>query len=131
MIILDTHAIIWDALKPEMLSARAKTEITKANKKDGIIFCEISMIEIALMFESKMLSINIEYEQFIDLILKSNKYELCGLTADIAMRAASLPFKPGLDIADRIIAATAIVKKAKLVTADAYLSEANYISTIW
>ena len=38
MIVADTHVIIWDALKPERLSLRARKTITDANNGNGIIF---------------------------------------------------------------------------------------------
>ncbi len=38
MIVLDTHAIIWDALSPDRLSEKAKEAISGANEADGIIF---------------------------------------------------------------------------------------------
>ncbi len=47
MIIADTHIIIWAALKPELLSKKAKEALRTANKTDGILFCEISLWEIA------------------------------------------------------------------------------------
>jgi PIN domain nuclease of toxin-antitoxin system len=37
MIVADTHVIVWDALKPEMLFPKAKKVIREANKLDGII----------------------------------------------------------------------------------------------
>ncbi len=49
MIVVDTHIIIWDALKPESLSQKAKNTIDEANKKDGIIICEVSLWEIAML----------------------------------------------------------------------------------
>jgi len=51
MIVVDTHIILWDALKPEMLSQRAKKAISLANKEDGILFCEISLWEIAMLIK--------------------------------------------------------------------------------
>jgi len=41
MIVVDTHIIIWNALKPEMLSEKAEKAISAANNSDGInIFVE-------------------------------------------------------------------------------------------
>ena len=49
MIIADTHIILWDALKPELLSKKAKDALNNANESDGIVFCEISLWEIAML----------------------------------------------------------------------------------
>ena len=65
MIVVDTHIIIWNALKPEMLSEKAEKAISAANNSDGIIFCEISLWEIAMLMHKGRLSIDIEYLEFI------------------------------------------------------------------
>lgn len=49
MIVLDTHIIVWDALNPVKLSEKAKEAIYRANEEDGIIFCDISLWEIAML----------------------------------------------------------------------------------
>jgi PIN domain nuclease of toxin-antitoxin system len=84
MIVVDTHIIIWNALKPEMLSGKAEKAISAANNSDGIIFCEISLWEIAMLMQKERLSIDIEYTEFIQLILESNKYVFRGITPEIA-----------------------------------------------
>ena len=38
VIVVDTHIIIWNALKPDKLSQKAKKAIEKANNSDGIFF---------------------------------------------------------------------------------------------
>lgn len=43
MITVDTHVIICDALKPDLLSKKATNAIRDANQTDGIIFCDISL----------------------------------------------------------------------------------------
>jgi len=131
MIVVDTHIIIWDALKPEMLSGKAENAISAANNSDGIIFCEISMWEIAMLMHKKRISIDIEYVEFIKLILESNKYVLRGITPEIAWLSTDLFSDNNKDPADRIIAATSIIENANLVTADKELRQSKKISTIW
>ena len=59
MIIVDTHVIIWDALKPGLLSKKAKEAIAQANEEDGIIFCEISLWEIAMLVQKGRIRIEV------------------------------------------------------------------------
>ncbi len=131
MIVLDTHIIIWNALKAEMLSGKAKKAILAANDSDGIIFCEISLWEIAMLMHKKRLRIDIEYIEFINLILESNKYIFRGITPEIARLSTNLFSGNHKDPADRIIAATSIIEKAKLVTADKKLRRSKKVVTIW
>ena len=131
MIVVDTHIIIWNALKPEMLSGKAEKAIAAANNSDGIIFCEISLWEIAMLMHKKRLSIDIEYTEFIQLILESNKYVFRGITPEIAWLSTGLFSDNNKDPADRIIAATSIIENANLVTADNQLRQSKKVATIW
>ena len=131
MIVADTHIIIWNALKPEMLSRKAEKAISAANKSDGIIFCDISLWEIAMLMHKGRLSIDVEYLEFIKLILESNNYVYRGITPEIARLSANLFSDNNKDPADRIIAATSIIENAKLVTADKKLRQSGKVTTIW
>ena len=131
MIVVDTHIIIWNALKPEMLSKKAEKAISAANNSDGIIFCEISLWEIAMLMHKGRLSIDIEYLEFIKLILESNEYVFLGITPEIAELSTDLFSDNNKDPADRIIAATLIIENAKLVTADKKLRQSKKVATIW
>lgn len=131
MIVVDTHIIIWNALKPDMLSEKAAKAISAANNSGGIIFCEISLWEIAMLMHKGRLSIDIGYTQFIQLILESNKYVFRGITPEIAWLSADLLPDNNKDPADRIIAATSIIENANLVSADNELRKSKKVSTIW
>jgi len=131
VIIADTHVIIWDALKPGLLSKKAKKTIVQANEEDGIIFCEISLWEIAMLVQKGRISIEVPYQDFIKLVLSSNKYLFQGITPEVAELSTQLPEDINKDPADRIIAATSIVMKKPLVTADNNLIQADSITTIW
>ena len=65
MIIADTHIIIWDALKPDLLSKKAKEALRIANETVGILFCEISLWEIAMLIQKKRIKIDVSYVEFI------------------------------------------------------------------
>ena len=131
MIVVDTHIIIWNALKPEMLSGKAEKAISAANNSDGIIFCEISLWEIAMLMNKGRLIIDIEYIEFIKLILESNKYVLRGISPEIAWLSTDLFSDNNRDPADRIIAATSIIENANLITADKELRQSKEVATIW
>ena len=131
MIVVDTHIIIWNALKPEMLSQKAEEAISAANNSDGIIFCEISLWEIAMLMHKGRLNIDVEYLEFIKLILESNEYVFLGITPEIAKLSTDLFSENNKDPADRIIAATSIIENAKLITADKKLRQSKKVATIW
>lgn len=131
MIVVDTHIIIWDALTPDRLSKKAKKAIDKANEKDGILFCEISLWEIAMLIAEGRLKIDISYQDFIKLVFASNNFQYQGITPEIAEKSTILPDEINKDPVDRIISATAMIEKASLVTADKNLIKAKCLKTIW
>ena len=131
MITADTHIIIWNALKPELLSKKAKKSLQEANKKDGIIFCEISLWEIAMFMKKKRIQIDVSYSEFIDLIIQSNNYVLKGLTPEIAELSTNFPNELNQDPADGIICATATINNSALITADKNIRKSKLIKTIW
>ena len=131
MIVADTHVIIWDALKPELLSAKAKKAIREANQQDGIIFCEISLWEIAMLMGKDRFSVDVGYQEFIRLVSNSNRYVFKGIAPEIAELSTQLLSDTNKDPADRIISATAVIENAKLVTSDKALRRSKEISTIW
>ena len=118
MIVADTHIIIWDALKPEKLSKKAKAAIRDANESDGIIFCDISLWEIAMLISRNRIKVDTSYMEFINLLLNSNKYILQKIDPDIADLSIKIFKNTENEPADKLIASTAVIKKAKLVTAD-------------
>lgn len=131
MIVVDTHIIIWDALKPDQLSKKAKKAIDKANESDGILFCEISLWEIAMLISKSKLTVETSYQEFIKLVFASNSYHFQGITPEIADMSSTLPDEVNKDPADRIISATSIIHKIPLITADKNLLNATCIETIW
>lgn len=131
MIVLDTHVIIWDALQPERLSKSAQQAITQANQAEGILVCNISLWEIAMLMHKGRFKVNTDYHTFINLVLQANRYFIQPITPKIAELSTKLPEDIGRDPADRLIVATTIIKNATLVTADWDLRQARNISTLW
>ncbi len=131
MITVDTHIIIWNALKPSLISRNAKKAIEKANETDGILFCEISLWEIAMLMKKKRFVIEISYLEFIKLLKSANNYIFKELTPEIAGLSVDLPAEINQDPADRIICATAILNNTQLITADKNLRKAKSLKTLW
>ena len=127
----DTHIIIWRALNPGLISNRAGQCLDEAEESDGVIMCDITLWEIAMLMEKERLKIDISYLEFIDLVLESGNYSVQPITPDIADKSTRLQQEINADPADRLIAATSIILKAPLVTADKNLLGSEMIETIW
>jgi PIN domain nuclease of toxin-antitoxin system len=131
MITVDTHIIIWDALKPELISEGARHELNQANQTDGIIFCDISLWEIAMLVKKGRLEIEIPYLDFINLVKASNNFIFQSITPEIAELSTNLLSDINSDPANRIIAATSLISNTPLITADKNLLQAKSLNTIW
>lgn len=131
MIFLDTHAIIWRAVAPEKLSLTVRHVLDQEEGQRPLRICEISLFEIAMLMKRGRLNTNMDYPEFMDLILAANDYVLTGINPEIAGLAVNFPDKVNKDPADRIILATAVHFKARLVTADANLRKADVVTTVW
>ena len=131
MIVADPHIVIWDALEPDKISAKAKTAFRKANKKDGIIISDISLWEIAMLINKNRLKIDADYETFIDCVLSSNNYIVQSITPEIANLSTQCIKMQNHNPADRIIAATTVFCNASLITADKKLLAEKSLRTIW
>lgn len=84
--------------------------IDKANETDGIIFCEISLWEIAMLIKMKRMVIDISYLEFIKLVRTSNNNIFKELLPEIAELSVDLPPEINQDTTDRIICTTSILK---------------------
>ncbi|OQY03086.1 MAG: twitching motility protein PilT [Bacteroidetes bacterium 4572_117] len=131
MIIIDTHIIVWSALKPDNLSKNAINAIKKSNETDGIIVSNISLWEIAMLINKNRLEINVSYLKFIELVKSANNYTYQCINPQIADMSVNFSPEINADPADRIICATSIYKNIPLVTADKNLLKSTLVKTIW
>lgn len=129
MIILDTCALIFDALSPEKLTIKAKKIINYSSKQAQLFCCDISLWEIVMLIEKKRIDPGIETESFLQLILDARDIQVLPITIEIA--AASSHYTNHFDPADRIIAATTFYHKASLITSDKKLSKLSSLNIIW
>ena len=131
MITADTHIIIWDALQPGLLSRKAKFELEQANRQDGIIFCDISLWEIAMLIKRKRLKIDTAFTELMRLLMEAFPFRIIPISPEIADLSVRLGDTINLDPADRLICATSIIEGAPLVTADRNLRNSDLVHTIW
>jgi PIN domain nuclease of toxin-antitoxin system len=130
LIVLDTHALIYDALTPARLSARARKAIALAFTEREIACSDISLWEIAMLIARNRLDPVIDARQFLDDMIAARHVRVLPITAAIAVLSQSDMFAHG-DPADRLIAATARLNRAPLITSDAKLRKLKDVATIW
>ena len=128
---LDTCAIVWDALEPNKLSDKAKNAINKADEFNALIISDISIWEISMLIKRNRLSIESSASHFINLYLQTRNVAVVQISPEIAELSVKFDESINKDPADRIISATSIIQNARLVTADKNLIASEIIETVW
>ncbi len=131
MITMDTCAIVWDALEPGKLSAKAKKAIKKADDNNELLMCDISIWEISMLVKRKRIVVDETSANLVKLILSSRNYTVVNISPEIAELSVNLGDDINGDPADRLISATSILKQAPVVTADKNLHDAAILETVW
>ena len=129
MIFLDTHVLIWMASDPKRLSKKAREAIREAREKTGVGIAAITLWELAWLAENDRIQVTGSVESFVRETAARLMVE--PITPEIAAFAVQLPSSFPKDPADRLIAATAMVEGAPLVTADERIRQAKVVRTIW
>ena len=129
MIVLDTCAIIWDALDQNKLTPKARKAIKQTESE--LIICDISIWEISMLIKRNRIEINNTASEFINLLLQSRNFHVQGITPEIAELSVNFGQEINNDPADRLIAATSILRNAPIITADQNIRDATILETIW
>ncbi|AUX39540.1 uncharacterized protein SOCE26_009330 [Sorangium cellulosum] len=116
MILLDTCAILYDALTPDRLSIAARDAIERADASGALACCDISLWEIAMLVDRGRIDPGTDVASFLDLVLTARSIQVLPITPAIAVLSVSLGLHG--DPADRLIAATAVHHGATLLTSD-------------
>jgi len=130
VLLLDTHALVFDALSPARLGRRARQAINAASASGDLGCSDISLWEIAMLVARRRLDPGTSAEEFMRVALAARRIHVMPITVEIAVLSQSdaIPHK---DPADRIIAATALYHRANLATGDAQLQRVEGIKTVW
>lgn len=131
MIVLDTHVLVWWVSSPARLSARARRAVAAALRQGPVFASAISLLEIATALRRGRLALGLAPELWLADLQQLPELRFEPVSAAIAQAAGSFPDSMPGDPADRIIAATAIALRAKLVTADQRLRGTTQLQAIW
>jgi len=134
VIFLDTHVLIWTASDPKRLSKKAREAIRRerekeAREKTGVGIAAITLWELAWLAENGRLQVTGSIESFVR--ETAARVVVQPITPEFAAIAVQLPSSFPKDPADRLIAATAMVEGAQLVTADERIRQSKIVETIW
>ena len=128
--ILDTHALVHDALNPGELSATAAQAIEEGDAKGNLAISDITLWEIGMLIATRRLQVDSELLPFLKALLLARSVRVLPITPEISSISQTPEWKHG-DPADRIIAATAVHHRATLLTKDPAIRSFAEVKAIW
>lgn len=131
MIVLDTHAWLWLGLEPRRLSSTATSAIRRAANAGGLAIASITLWEVAMMIAGGRVVPQGTPEAWLAALVERSGVTIKEITPAVAALATHLPGDFPGDPADRLIAATARVEGAPLVSRDQRMRASRMVETIW
>jgi PIN domain nuclease of toxin-antitoxin system len=131
MIVLDTHVLVWWADAGSKLSKKAQQATRAKARRRELVASAISVFEIVTLERRGRLAFRIPVGEWLADLRKLPELTIHPVTDEVAERAGGFgDVFPG-DPADRIIAATALVLGAPLITHDTKLFNLPNLPTVW
>lgn len=132
MIALDTHVLVWWVNEDKRkFTRKARQALEQHGKRNELLVSSISFFEIVTLERRGRLRFNIPVTQWLGNVRQLPEYRFEAITDDITVRAAQFGDSFSGDPADRLIAATALLRAVPLVTYDEKLREVEHLPTIW
>ncbi|MBL1208234.1 type II toxin-antitoxin system VapC family toxin [Geminocystis sp. GBBB08] len=128
-IVLDTCALIWWSLDPDMLSPSARNLCDVMEKNKNGLVASISLWEIALKVKKGKLDLGIDINTYINILDRSDVIKIISVDVDLWLDSINLDWKHR-DPADRVIVALANNYQAQLITKDTIIKD-FYSLTVW
>lgn len=128
--LLDTHAWVWWICGDPRLTARERNALDNLPPSERPVLAEISLWEVAMLVERGRLELDMDLEHWLAVASAPATVELARVTPAVAAEVARLPDKFHRDPADRLIVATARVRKLRVLTRDRKISGARLVP-IW
>jgi len=130
-VVADTHAAVWYLTGNPKLSAVAARALDEASASgDPILIPSISLVELTYLVEKGRLPAEARKRLVDVLAVPDGPYELASLDGRVASAVELIDRNLVPDLPDRVIAATALVWKAALVSRDRKI-RASQIQTVW
>lgn len=128
MVILDTCTLLWLASDQKKLSGNAKSAIEACS--NALFVSAITAFEIAIKCRNGKLTLPLSALDWFVEILSFHGIRELPVTSYIAVTSAQLPLQHN-DPCDRIIVATAVINRMKIISCDKRISQYDQAETIW
>ena len=128
MVVVDTHALVWQLSADVKIGKRARARLEKALAREELCVSAVTFWEISLLVSRDRLRLDTTAIHFRWRVLEMGIRELA-IGGEVALQAAALA--PVLvDPVDCFVAATTLTHGATLMTADTRLLESRAVDVL-
>lgn len=125
--LLDTHAWVWWISGDPRLAVREREVLDNLSPSERPVLADISLWEVATLVERGRLELDMDLERWLAIASAPATVELARVTPAVAAEVARLPERFHRDPADRLIVATARVRKLSVLTRDRKITGARMV----
>lgn len=125
--LLDTHAWVWWISGDQRLAVREREVLDNLSPSERPVLADISLWEVATLVERGRLELDMDLERWLAIASAPATVELARVTPAVAAEVARLPERFHRDPADRLIVATARVRKLSVLTRDRKITGARIV----
>jgi PIN domain nuclease of toxin-antitoxin system len=129
LVVCDTCVLLFDALEPHRIPSRARAVLEEADRAGELACSDVTFWEVATLVANQRLTPPAPLQEFLQNLVSLREVAVLPVTPEIASRAVTLGLHR--DPADRLIAATAAVHGARLLTADDRLRQVPGVEVVW
>jgi PIN domain nuclease of toxin-antitoxin system len=128
-VVLDTCALIWWSLDPDLLSASAKDVCDLMEVRKNGLVASISLWKIALKVKRGKLDLGVDLQIYINTLLRSDVIQIIPIDVSLWVDSVNLDWNHK-DPVDRVVVALANKYQAQLITKDTVIKD-FYPLTVW
>ena len=125
--ITDTHSLVWYFTEDARLSKKAIKAFEGTIKEGTVVVPAVVLAEI--MYISKRGKIALTFEETLKTIEEYENFDIAPLDINILKTADRIETE--MEMHDKLIVATALYYKARLITRDEQIKKAGIVSVVW
>jgi PIN domain nuclease of toxin-antitoxin system len=125
--ITDTHSLVWYFTEDARLSKKAIKAFEGTIKEGTVVVPAVVLAEI--MYISKRGKIALTFEETLKKIEEYENFDIAPLDINILKTADRI--ETDMEMHDKLIVATALYYKARLITRDEQIKKAGIVPVVW
>lgn len=126
--IIDTHVLLWHLIDSPKLSQRAKEALIQIEKDEAkMLIPAIVLAEVIFIVERGR--VQVDLDKLFTYIKEAPNLEVIPLGLEQILLLKEMTQIPGMH--DRMIVCDAMLRKAKLLTADVQIQRAGAVEVVW